>query len=316
MAFRLDPEVAAALAPMAAAAQGVAPPAVGDIATRRATTEAMMRHAAEARPMPGSVRMTDEKLLTADGAELLLRWYSKDAAAPGSAAVYFHGGGMIMGDVDLFDGPVARYVDATGVPLLSVDYRVAPEHPHPVPVEDCYLGLRWLADHAGELGVDPARIAVMGDSAGAGLAAAVALMARDRGGPRIARQVLMYPMLDDRTVAADAAIAPFAVWTYDDNITGWSALLGDGAGGNGTSPYAAPARASDLGGLPPLYLEVGELDIFRDEGIDYVRRTADAGTSVELHVRPGVPHHFDSLAPDSDVARRAYADRVRVLRSL
>jgi acetyl esterase/lipase len=117
-------------------------------------------------------------------------------------------------------------------------------------------------------------------------------------------------------VVPDAAIAPFAIWTYDDNFTGWSALLGDGAGTDGTSPYAAPARATDLGGLPPLYLEVGELDIFRDEGIDYVRRIADAGTSVELHVRPGVPHHFDSLAPESDVARRAYADRGRVLRSL
>jgi acetyl esterase/lipase len=130
---------------------------------------------------------------------------------------------MISGSVAIYDGPVSHYVSNSGVSMLAVDYRLAPEHPYPVPVEDCYAGLRWLAEHADELGVDPARIAVMGDSAGGGLAAAVALLARDRGGPDLAAQMLIYPMLDDRNTAPDPEIAPFAVWSYDDNITGWGA---------------------------------------------------------------------------------------------
>lgn len=223
---------------------------------------------------------------------------------------------MILGSMDLYDATVSRYVSATGVPMLSVDYRLAPEYPDPTPVEDSYAGLRWLAARAGELGVDPARIAVMGDSAGGGLAAGVALLARDRGGPALARQILIYPMLDDRNTTPDPALTPFAFWTYDDNITGWGALLGDAAGGDGVSPYAAPARVADVAGLPTTYLEVGELDIFRNEDIEYARRISAAGISTELHVHPGVPHGFDGFAPDTAVARRAIADRLRVLSAL
>jgi acetyl esterase/lipase len=200
------------------------------------------------------------------------------------------------------------------VPLLAVDYRLAPEHPHPGPVEDCYAGLAWLAEHAGELGVDPGRIALLGESAGGGLAAAAALLARDRG-LAVARQILIYPMLDDRTTAPDPALAPFALWTYDDNYTGWHALLGDKTGTADVPASAAPARAADLAGLPAAYIEVGELDIFRDEDIEYARRLAAAGVSVELHVHPGCPHGFELTAPDSAVARRARADRLRALAS-
>lgn len=153
----------------------------------------------------------------------------------------------------------------------------------------------------------------MGDSAGGGLAAGVALLARDRGGPALARQILIYPMLDDRTTTPDPALTPFAFWTYDDNITGWGALLGDAAGGAEVSPYAAPARVADVVGLPTTYIEVGELDIFRDEDIEYARRLGAAGISTELHVHTGAPHGFDGFAPSTDVVRRAVADRHRVL---
>jgi acetyl esterase/lipase len=262
------------------------------------------------------VTTSDHRVARADGTELLLRWYSKDGASPGSAVLYLHGGGMILGNLGLFDATLARYASASGVPILGVDYRLAPEHPYPAAAEDAYAGLGWLADHAPEMGVDPARIAVMGDSGGGGLAAAVTLMARDRGGPDIARQILIFPMLDDRNTAPDPELAPFALWTYDDNATGWGALLGDATGGPDVAAYAAPARVTDLAGLPAAYIEVGQLDIFRDEDLAYAHRLSRAGVDVEFHLHPGVPHEFETIGPDADVSRRALADRIRVLASV
>ncbi|HZQ32089.1 MAG TPA: alpha/beta hydrolase fold domain-containing protein, partial [Mycobacterium sp.] len=171
-------------------------------------------------------------------------------------------------------------------------------------------------EHADELGVDTARVAVMGDSAGGGLAAGVCLLNRDRGGPPIAQQLLIYPMLDDRTPPADPAIAPFLTWTHDDNLTGWGALLGDGTGTANVDPYAAPARATDLSDLPPTYMDVGDLDLFRNEDISYATRLVDAGVPTELHLYPGCPHAFEGLAPTADVSQRVLADRVRRLQLL
>jgi acetyl esterase/lipase len=316
LAFTLDPEVAAALEPMAAAMAGVTPPPVGDVESRRSVLEAIMAETAAAQPMPTDVKATDFHATAVDGGDVLLRWYAKDGATPGPAVLYLHGGGMISGSVANYDGPVSRYVSNSGVSMLAVDYRLAPEHPYPVPVEDCYTGLRWLADHARELGVDAARIAVMGDSAGGGLAAAVALLARDRGGPHLAAQIFVYPMLDDRNTTPDPEIAPFAVWNYDDNTTGWGALLGDTIGGADVPAYAAPARATDLSGLPACYIEVGQLDIFRDEDLAYAERLSRAGVPVEFHLRPGVPHEFETYAHASDVARRSVADRLRALQGI
>lgn len=222
---------------------------------------------------------------------------------------------MIAGSVARYDRFVAGYAADTGVPFLSIDYRLAPEHPHPTPVEDCFAGVRWLLEHADELRVDPARVAIMGDSSGGGLAAGAALMARDRG-VALARQILIYPMLDDRTTVPDPALAPFAAgWSYDNNYTGWHALLGDAIGTDDVAPSAAPARAADLSGLPPTYIDTGDLDIFTNETIDYARRIAATGTNVEIHVHPGCPHGFDRV-PGLPVAARAIADRRRVLRSL
>jgi acetyl esterase/lipase len=258
----------------------------------------------------------DFKTVTDDGATLLLRWYTRQGATPGPAVLYLHGGGMILSNVEIYDPVVARYVSATGVPFLSVEYRYAPEFPAPTPVTDSYAGLRWLAAEASTLGVDPARIAIMGDSGGGGVAASLALYARDQGGPLPAKQILVYPMLDDRNTTPDEALAPFVTWSYDDNATGWGALLGPALGGPEVSPYAAAARTTDFSGLPPTYIEVGELDIFRDESIAYAQGLLAAGVSTELHVLPSVSHAFEALVPTASVSQRSAETRHRVLSGL
>lgn len=316
MALSFDPEVAAAAAPLMAAHEGHAPPAAGDWQSRRTGFEMMLGEMAKALPQYPGVGRQDFRTTARDGAEILLRWYTKGDNRPGSAVFYIHGGGMIMGSVALFDPLIARYVENTGVPILAVDYRLAPENPHPTPVEDAFSGLEWFKAHASELGVDPARIGVMGDSAGGGLAAALALLNRDRACLSLAAQILVQPMLDDRTVEPDPELAGLALWGYADNSTGWGALLGDAAGGADVSPYAAPARATNLAGLPPAYLEVGELDIFRDEVVAYARGLSAAGVSTELHVHRGAPHGFDVFASEAAVSRRTIADRHRAIMSI
>ncbi|PRY41346.1 alpha/beta hydrolase [Umezawaea tangerina] len=316
MSLNLDPEIAEALAPMAGAMAGFTPPAVGDVPGRRAFWEPIIGSASTAQPIPADVTTTDHDITTDDGTRITARWYTKPDATPGPAVLFFHGGGYIFGHIGLFDGPVSRYVAASGVPMLSVEYRRAPEHPFPTPLEDAYAALVWLHENAAGLGVDPDRIGVMGDSAGGGLAAALAILTRDRGGPAIARQILVMPMLDDRTTTPDPHIEPYVLWSYDDSRTAWPALLGDAAGGPDVPPTAAPARLEDATGLPPAYIEVGQLDVFRDEDTAYATKLSRAGVQVEFHLHPGAPHEFDSIAFTSDVARRAIADRVRVLKSI
>ncbi|MCZ1004130.1 alpha/beta hydrolase [Streptomyces mirabilis] len=316
MSLGFDPEFAQVFAPMAEAMAHATPPEVGDVPARRALWEPIIGAASAAQPIPTDVTTAEHHATADDGTQITMRWYAKTGAAAGPAVLFFHGGGYIFGHIDLFDGPVSRYVSASGVPMLSVEYRRAPEHPFPTPVEDAYAALRWLHEHAGELGVDRGRIAVMGDSAGGGLAAALSILTRERGGPAIARQILLMPMLDDRTTTPDPHIEPYLLWSYDDSRTAWAALLGDAAGRPDVPATAAPARLEDATGLPPAYIEVGQLDAFRDEDLAYAIRLSRAGVPVEFHLHPGVPHEFDSIAFTTDVARRATADRVRVLTSL
>ncbi|MEV7872611.1 alpha/beta hydrolase [Streptomyces sp. NPDC088124] len=233
------------------------------------------------------------------------------------ALYHIHGGGMILGDRRTGLEGALDWALALGLVVVSVEYRLAPEHPHPAPVEDAYAGLLWTAEHAAELGIDPARIIVEGGSAGGGLAAAVALLARDRGGPALAGQMLMCPMIDDRNdTPSSLQMAGLGVWDRAANHTGWTALLGEARGGPDVSPYAAPARATDLSGLPPAFIDVGSAETFRDEDVAYASRLWQAGGRAELHVWPGGFHGFEGLAPQTALAQDARAAQLRWLTRL
>ncbi|MFT3765916.1 MAG: alpha/beta hydrolase [Minicystis sp.] len=234
-----------------------------------------------------------------------------DAAGPAPGIFHTHGGGMIIGSRLTGMDPFLDWVEQLGVVVVSVEYRLAPEHPHPAPVEDCYAGLVWTAQNAEALGIDPRRLVIAGASAGGGLAAAVALMARDRKGPALAAQLLIYPMLDDRNDTPSAIqMEGVGVWDRTSNDTGWTALLGAARGGPDVSPYAAPARATDLSGLPPAFIDVGSAETFRDEDIAYASRIWQCGGVCELHVWPGAFHGFDSLAPQAALSQAARAARL------
>ncbi len=228
--------------------------------------------------------------------------------------LHIHGGGFVSGSAKEMEGihlPMAARLRCC---LISVDYRLAPESPFPAAIEDCYAALAWVFGHCAVLGVDPSRIGVMGESAGGGLAAALALYARDRGEYRLAFQHLIYPMLDDRTcVTADPhPHTGHFVWNAASNSFGWSSLLGEEPGGDDVSCYAAPARANNLSDLPPTYIATGSLDLFLEEDLDYARRLSRAGVAVELHVYPGAFHAFNAW-PHARVSEVARTDSMRAL---
>lgn len=279
----------------------------------------IMRSAERAMPLPPIPEgLATREIAQATGPEGnvidLHVWRPADpAAGPTAGILHIHGGGYIGGTAEVMGFLLAPLAAALGCPIVSVEYRVAPEVPHPGPVEDCYAALGWMAEHAADLGIDPARIGVMGESAGGGLAAALALLARDRGEHRLSFQQLIYPMIDDRTCTRDPhGFTGEFVWTAHNNRFGWTSLLGREPGGADVPAYAAAARAEDLSGLPPTYIAVGALDLFLDEDIDFARRLLAAGVPTELHVYPGAFHGFE-LMGDAAVAKQANADRLAAL---
>jgi len=233
------------------------------------------------------------------------------------AGIYgIHGGGMVLGTRAGAMDLILPYVVAHGCIGVTVEYRLAPEHPHPAPVEDCYAGLKWMAEHADELGIDPERILVTGASAGGGLSAGTALLARDRGFPKLAGQGLICPMIDDRNATLSSRQhQDVGVWPGSFNETGWDALVGaENRGTDRVSPYAAPTRMQDLSGLAPAFIEVGAAEVFRDESVDYATRIWATGGQAELHVWAGGFHGFDMYAPESELARAALDSRDSWLR--
>lgn len=221
-----------------------------------------------------------------------------------------HGGGYVIG-TNLMDDPILDDLcPALGIVGVSVEYRLAPETPYPGPLEDCYTGLRWTFEHAAELGIDPSCIGVMGVSAGGGLAAALCLLARDRGELPVAFQLLDQPMLDDRQVTPSSLQDGLAVWSRSSNTFGWQAYLGE-LYGRADVPYtAAPARAIDLGDLPPSFVSVGAADGFRDEDIEYALRLNRADVPTELHVYPGGCHGFNVIARDAAISKQSLRNMI------
>ena len=314
--LNLDPEIGPIFEAQFAARRAMPVLPRGDWRGRREVAVAGSDIFERMLPATEDVETKDFSATAADGTSILLRWYRPANSETKSAVLYTHGGGKFLLTLDMYD-PVCKYYAAQAdVAVLSVDFRLPPEHPYPIPAEDCYAGLVWLAEHADELGVDPNRIGVIGDSGGGGMAAGAVLMARDRGGPKVAKQILIYPMLDDRNTVEDPALTAYATWTYDDNHTGWQCYVGDAIGSEDVSPYAAPSRAEDLSGLPPTFIDVGELDIFRDESVDYATRLVSAGVSVEFHLYAGAPHGFEMYGFGTKVAANAWQARFRALNML
>ncbi|MGG6310636.1 alpha/beta hydrolase [Paenibacillus macerans] len=269
---------------------------------------------AQARMMPPvstsrseQVRITDRQIVGAGGQQMLLRVYEpivRDGEAL-PALLWFHGGGYILGHPDVDDGICQSFVEAAGCVVFSPDYRLAPEHPFPAGMEDCYAALVWIAGNATELHIDINRIAIGGPSAGGGMTAAMALLARDRSGPAICYQMPLYPMIDDRNITPSShEITNPAVWNRANNLAAWKMYLGEHANGE-ISPYAAPSRARSLAGLPPTYTCVGQLDPFRDETIEYVARLARDGVDVEFQLYPGCYHGFEHTVPHAEISLRA-----------
>ncbi|UQU62504.1 alpha/beta hydrolase [Couchioplanes caeruleus] len=306
----IDPEVRVPLDQLLEAMPGGFN-AIADIVERRAAVTAMLG-AIEVPENPNVVK-EDRTVPGPQGEpDISVRIYRPvNAEAPLPGIFFIHGGGMILGSVEGEDPTATLICDQVGAVVVSVEYRLSPENPHPAPAEDCYAGLKWTAEHAEELGIDPQRLAIYGASAGGGLTIATALMARDRGGPALAFIMPIYPMIDDRNeTASSQEITDIGIWDRSGNVEAWAWYLG----GKPADQYAAPSRAEDLSGLPPAFIDVGTVDLFRDEDIAFAQRLMAAGVPTELHVHPGSYHAAETFAVDAALAQRIWALRIDALK--
>ncbi len=304
----VDPELRDSLAPQI-------PLGAETLARRRADANALA--AAAPRPDLPDVATGEIHVQSAFGAAPIrvLTYRPVNPKGPLPVIVHVHGGGFVMGSPEMKDGENRQFASDLQCAIYSVDYRLAPEAPHPAPLEDIYSVFVWLHAHAAELGLDPARIGIKGESGGGGFAAGVALYARDREGPKFAFQHLIYPMIDDRSAIRKdlhPCVGEF-VWTQEANLFGWRSLLGQEPGSDDVSPYAAAARAADVSGLPPTYLSVGGLDLFLEENMAYADRLNRAGVPVEFHLYPGAYHGFYRVT-NARVTKQAEHDTREALR--
>jgi acetyl esterase/lipase len=314
LAESLDPELKG---PIKMMLSQMPPMSFDNLSAARAASKQMMAAMKMQMPViPGVV--TEDRTIpgpkgAADVAVRIYRPEKQSGLLP--SLLWIHGGGYILGEIDQEDFTAKQFTLAAECIVVSVEYRLAPEHPYPAPLEDCYAALKWLSAHANELGVDCSRIAIGGASAGGGLAAGLAILTRDRAEVEIMFQLLVYPMINDCNIAPASDALPDALfWTRENNLIGWRSYLGCEPGSKGISCYAAAFRATNLEGLPAAYITVGDIDLFAQEDIDYSRRLIVAGVPTELHVYPGGCHAFDMLVPGADVSKRFTTDIHRALK--
>ncbi len=304
----LDPELKS---PIKMMLSQMPPMNFNDLPTARAASKQMMAVMKAQMPVIPGVITEDRTIPGPNGSlNVTIRIYRPEKQA-GSlpALLWIHGGGYMLGDIDQEDFTAKQFTLAGECIVVSVEHRLAPEHPYPAPLEDCYAALKWLSSHADELGIDRSRIAVGGASAGGGLAAGLAILARDRAEVKTIFQLLVYPMINDcNTTPASDTLPDALFWTRENNLIGWRSYLGCEPGREGISCYAAAFRATNLEGLPKAYITVGGLDLFAQEDIDYSRRLIAASVPTELHVYPGGCHAFDMLVPGADITKRFTAD--------
>lgn len=240
---------------------------------------------------------------------------NEDAKRP--VFLHIHGGGFFLGIPEMSNSRNMKLASELDCVVVSVDYRLAPETPYPGPLEDCYTALKWLHSNAADLGIDPNKIAIGGESAGGGIAACLALLARDRNEIPIVFQMLIYPMLDDQTGLSEdhnPLYGEFS-WTPDNNRFGWEVMLGQAPGGNDVSQYAAAARADDLSNLPSTYISTGSLELFCEENIEYARRLIASGVLAELNVVAGTYHGFDAFVPGATISQDFEKSYFRALKN-
>jgi acetyl esterase/lipase len=287
--------------------------AIPDIVERRAFVGQLLQTMTADLPPNDRVVSEERTIPGPEGApDVRVRIYTPAEATgvilPG--ILYIHGGGMIIGDLDGEHLRAEMLCELTNSVVVSTDYRKAPEHAHPAQVNDCYAALTWMGENLRALDIDPGRVAVYGGSAGGNLAIATTMMARDMGGPAICFLMAPYPMIDDRhATASSLEITEVGIWDRDGNIEAWQWFLGEGE----ADGYAAPARAADLSGLPPTFIDVGELDLFRDEDIAFVQRLLQAGVPTEFHIYPGAYHASEVFAPQAELSQRIWAARLSAL---
>jgi acetyl esterase/lipase len=292
---------------------------ISDVAAARATLKGLIADmAAHGMVRPVDDRIDEiERLIPGPGGapDVRIRIYMpKDRTEPGPGFVNFHGGGFVLGDLESEHPRCLVMAAEAGAVSVGVDYRLAPENPFPAGLEDCYAALQWVVEHAAELKINPAQIAIGGCSAGGNLAAAVALLARDRGGPHVAMQMLFYPVIDDRCTTASMQNGEgLYIWDSRNCRDMWNQYIGPDR--SAVSPYAAPGRADDLSGLPPAYVMTCEHDPLRDEGLSYATRLLHAGVPVELHNYAGTVHGFDFMM-QSGISSRAVREAVEAFRQV